>query len=113
MGRDEIIKSPLAETDPVIKNISLDDFIFSQERNKLTFSNQRVLVDGTKALTVSIPYERLPELLKTVVVHIHDPEDFDKTASFMLRVDDLKTSYVGMIGAFYEQKDYKFEVENI
>ncbi len=108
---EEIIKSPISETDPLIKNISLNDFIFSQERKKLTFSNQRVLVDGTKALTVSIPYERLPEVLKTIVVHIHDPEDFDKTASFMLRVDDLKTSYVGTIGAFYDKKNYKFEVE--
>lgn len=110
-GGEEIIKSPLADNDPVIQKLSLADFTFSQERNTLTFSNHRVLVDGTKPLTVSIPYERLPEVLKTIVVHIHDPEDFDKTASFMLRVDDLKTSYAGTVGAFYGQKDYKFEVE--
>jgi hypothetical protein len=95
----------------VIKNISLDDLIFSQERNTLTFSDGRVLVDGTKPLTISIPYESLPEVLKTIVVHVHDPEDFTKTASFLLRVDDLKTMYAGTIGAFYDKKDYKFEVE--
>jgi len=107
----EIEKNPSTDIDPMIKKLSVEDFIFSQERNNLTFSDHRLQIDGTKPLTISIPYERLPEVLKTIVVHVHDPEDFEKTASFLLRVDDLKTAYAGTIGAFRVQKNYKFEVE--
>ena len=110
-GREEsVVISPLFETEPLMQKLLLTDFVFTQEEKETSFSGQAVAVDGAKSLTISILYEKLPEILKTIVVHVRDPKKTDETFSFLLRVDDLKTRYTGTIGAFYDKKDYIFEI---
>ena len=110
-GGEEIVKSPLIETEPLLQKLLLSDFIFTQEKKETYFSGKAVEIDGAKPLTISIPYEKLPEILKTIVVHVRDPQKPDEVFSFLLRVDDFKTRYTGTIGAFYNKKDYIFEVQ--
>lgn len=54
-------------------------------------------IDGTQQFTISIPYEKLPEHLKTILVRVEDSQDSHRTFEFLLRVDAGRTVYTGTI----------------
>ena len=85
---------------PIIQKLSLFDFDFIQDgERKQLFDGDTVLIDGNKNLTVSLDYSKVPEILKSVVVTLSDPQDDTKTFSFLLRVNSEKSRYVATIGA--------------
>jgi hypothetical protein len=80
---------------PEIEELKLEDFDFFQkgirlpliERNKIEFEKE-------EPLTVSIDYEKVPEVLKTIMVTLKKE---GKTFSFFLRVNPEKTVYQAAI----------------
>ena len=56
-------------------------------------------VSVDEEIRFSIPYEELPEHLKTVVVTISDPRDKSRTFSFLLSINAQKTAYEATIGS--------------
>ncbi len=86
-------------THPLIESLSILDFDFIQDGVMLPKTGNRVFIDGSKNLTVSIAYHKLPEVLKTIGVTLIHPEDPESTFSFILRVNEDKTHYVATIGA--------------
>ena len=74
-----------------LKDLSFLDFDFIQQGSKLPVIGGRVEVKPDQPLTVSIDYDKLPEVLKTILVTMRDEEG--KTFSFLLRVDEEKQRY--------------------
>ncbi len=83
--------------DPKIQSLTLEDFLFIQDGKILSSHNGQINIDGEKNLTVILPYDRVPEILKTIGITLHDPEDPAKTFTFLLRVNEDKSGYVATI----------------
>lgn len=112
----EIIKEPFEEfppspeIHPLLEELNLFHIDFIQDGKKIPHINNRVLIDGSKELIISIDYELLPEILKTIGFTIQDPEDSEKTFSFLLRVTDDKSTYRTTLAPFGKGGLYAFDV---
>lgn len=95
--------------DPTKNELKLyfDDLAFTQDGKRLYVDDTgRVYVDGAKQLTVSIPYERLPEHLKTILITLEDARNSKQTFSFLLRVDEARTVYTGTLAPLGVDGDF-------
>lgn len=107
---DEFPPAPEIDLDPLFEKLSLLLIDFIQDGKKIPHTDNRVNIDGSKDLTISIDYERLPEILKTVAFTIADPEDQSRTFSFLLRVTPDKKTYRTTIAPFVKGGVYEFDV---
>ena len=80
--------------------LSFDDVGVFQDGALLPHEGNVVYIDGARQFTVSIPYEKLPEHLKTILVRVGDSRDSKRTFEFLLRVDVGRTVYTGTIAPF-------------
>jgi hypothetical protein len=102
---------PAPSVHPVIRALTLLDFDFIQEgQAKPFFEGETVLIDGGKNLTMSLDYNKVPEVLKTILVTLSDPEDSTQTFSFLLRVNDEKTKYQATIGPLGKSGKYEVKI---
>lgn len=103
---------PLEEIDPTRNEIALsfDDIIFTQEGVRIPMLDGAVDVDGSKQLTIAIPYDRVPEHLKTILVIIGEPNDPEKTFQFLLRVNADRTFYTSTLAPFGTWGEYPISV---
>lgn len=106
---DSLPKAP--SVDPRIQGLTFADFDFIQDGKKInTTGTADVLVNGLKNLTIKIDYDKIPEVLKSIVVTMKDPEDKNKVFSFLLRVNEEKTAYVATIAPFGRQGLYSTRI---
>ncbi len=104
---DPIHSFPKVENpDPAFEFLSLKDFAFIQEGVKRTIVGNTVSVHSQKQLTISLPYNAVPEVLKTIAVTLVHPTDRRNTFTFLLRVDKEKTEYTATIDALKENGNY-------
>ncbi|QQR64962.1 hypothetical protein IPH92_00040 [Candidatus Kaiserbacteria bacterium] len=94
--------TPLGEpgiVDPVQNEIRLafDDIRFIQEGVTLHAVDGVVALDGAKQLTIAIPYELMPEHLKTILVVLGDGTNPERTFQFLLRVNKEHTLYTSTL----------------
>jgi hypothetical protein len=74
-----------------IGKLNLNDFDFIQAGNRVSVpGTEKINADQIKPITISIPYEQVPEVLKTMMVTL---QKGGKTFSFLLRVNKEKTKY--------------------
>lgn len=106
-------KSVLFELGSEIGGIAISDFVFTQNGKEVNSYGTAIVVDGNKPITISLPYDSLPEILKTIILHVQDPENPNETASFLLRANEEKTNYESAIGAFERFGMSKFSIEVI
>jgi len=86
---------PEREIPEEIRRLTLDDFDFIQEGEKLNLIRGRLIrVDPEKPLTISIDYEKVPEVLKTIMVTLKKD---NKSFSFLLKIDEEKGRYYSII----------------
>lgn len=85
---------PLAP-DEYLLPLSLEDLLFEQDGKTLPYKNGEVHVDGSKLLHILLPYDLLPEHLKSIVMTFQDEEG--KKFSFLLRVNDDRTFYTAAV----------------
>ncbi len=85
--------------DPTQNEIKLDfaDVLFSQENVFLQNDMGSIIVDGSKQLTVAIPYENMPMHLKTIMVTLRTSEEPQKQFTFLLRANAEKTQYTATL----------------
>ncbi len=96
---------------PVIESLSFIDFDFIQDGKRITtLSGKNVAIDGSKNLTVSLDYKKIPEVLKSIVVTLRHPSDSTKIFSFLLRVNEEKTAYVATIGPLGDSGTYGVDI---
>lgn len=80
---------------PEIEKLTLKDFDFIQEGEKIPLIEEKIIkVKSEKSLTVSIDYEKVPEVLKTIMITL---EKDGKFFSFLLRINPEKTVYEAII----------------
>jgi len=91
-------------------DFSFDDLIFSQDGKVLLNNNGTVDVDGTKKLTISIPYEIMPQHLKTIVVDVVRGKDDSDVGSYLLRADDNLEYYTTTLASFSDNGYYNLNV---
>lgn len=77
--------------------LSFDDIRFIQEGIELPIMNDRVEIDGAKQLTIALPYTRVPEHLKTILVVLGDSTDEERTFQFLLRANTERTAYTSTL----------------
>jgi hypothetical protein len=70
---------------------------FYQDDVKLTPNRGAVTIQGGQHLTIAIPYDTLPEHLKTILVSIIPATDREKELNFLLRVNKEKTAYTARL----------------
>ncbi len=93
---DNLPKAPFVH--PAIEALNFWDFDFIQDGKKINIPTiSQVKIDGNKNLTISIGYEKIPEVLKSIIVTLKDPEDPKKVFSFILKVNKEKTLYTATI----------------
>jgi hypothetical protein len=98
---------------PVISGLTLNDVIFTQlgeREERLVEKNGIVRMNGEKDLRVSIPYGALPEVLKTIIITVEDPNNPGKISSVLLRINARKTFYEGVLQRFGEAGDFPFMI---
>ncbi|MEK7478229.1 MAG: carboxypeptidase-like regulatory domain-containing protein, partial [Patescibacteria group bacterium] len=102
----------VAPTDEKIRILSIKRFIFSQpgERDKTFDEGSSVSINGSKGLTISIAYNLMPEILKTIGVTIYDPDDPHKSFSFLLKLNGNKTTYEATIAPLRQDGTYKVSI---
>jgi len=93
---DNLPKAPFVH--PIIEALNFWDYDFIQDGKKInTPYISNVNIDGEKNLTISIGYNKIPEVLKSIIVTLKDPEDPKKVFSFILKVNKEKTLYSATI----------------
>ena len=101
------------ELDPTQNEIGIlfKDIIFIQGSVKLPVSDEgNVFIDGAQQFTIQIPYERLPEHLKTILVTLRDPIDTKKSFGFLLKVNKEKTAYESILAPLGRSGEYAVEL---
>jgi hypothetical protein len=79
-----------------IEKLNLNDFDFIQEGKKIVQKDGHFDFKEGMPLTASIVYEKVPEVLKTIMVTLTQGE---KVFSFLLRINKDKTRYEASIAA--------------
>lgn len=79
---------------PEIEKITINEFDFIQEEKKILPIEGKIQLKPEKPLTNSIDYEKVPEVLKTIMITL---EKDKKTFSFLLRINKEKTRYEAII----------------
>lgn len=97
-------------TSPEIKKLSILDFDFIQRGKEISFAGSSVNIDGGENLKISLDYEKVPEVLKTIGITLRDPDDSGKTFSFLLRVNSGKTAYEAIIAPLEKSGQYLLEI---
>lgn len=93
-----------------IEEITLDDFDFIWRGEKLPLiEKEKIRVEAEEPLTITIDYDRVPEVLKTMMVTLEKPVspaageaaiisgEKKKTFSFLLRINQEKTAYLATL----------------
>lgn len=102
-------------SDPLIRSLATGDFLFIQpnEPTQSLVSGGRVRVNGGKNLTIFLPYEKVPETLKTIGVTMFDPYDSRKSFSFLLRINSDKSGYTATIAPLGRDGNYRVVIHII
>lgn len=79
---------------PEIEKLTLDDFDFIQGGEKVPIIEGKIEIRPGALQTISIDYEKVPEVLKTIMVTM---EKDGKFFSFLLRINKEKTAYLATL----------------
>jgi len=99
-----------ATPDPQIEKLNILDFNFIQEDRNIVFTGGTVEIDSSKSLKVSIDYDKVPDVLKTITVTLEDPNDSARKFSFLLKVNANKTAYEANIAPLGKSGKYPLRI---
>ncbi len=77
--------------------LTLNDVLLVQGQRRFTLDELEQSLHGSQPFTISIPYDRLPEHLKAIVVTMRHPIETDKRFQFLLRPNQRLTLYEATI----------------
>ena len=96
-----------------ILRLSIHGVIFMQPEKsteRLMVKNGSLRVDGANNISIAIPYEMLPDVLKTIIITIIDPNNNNKASLYLLSVNPKKTAFEAIIPAFRGGGEYPFTI---
>lgn len=79
---------------PEVEKLDLKDFDFIQKGVRIFETEGNIDIQEKEPLTISIDYEKVPEVLKTIMVTLQKD---NKTFSFLLRINQEKTAYLASL----------------
>jgi hypothetical protein len=83
---------------PEIKKLELQDFDFIQDFHEIVLEQEiKIKAKQREPLTISIDYEKVPEVLKTMMVTLKTTGQEEKFFSFLLKINKEKTKYMATI----------------
>lgn len=100
----------IKNVDPSISSLKLNDFDFIQKGKKLFDIDNTVTIDGSENLTISLDYNKVAEILKTIAITLVDPSDSEKVFPFLLRVNKDKTAYEATIAPLGKSGKYEMKI---
>lgn len=89
-------------------SLALTDLVFMQEGEVVAMNRGTVHIDGAKELTIMLPYDRVPEHLKTILMTLRDSDG--KEFSFLLRINREKTAYTALLAPFGISDDFSMRI---
>lgn len=95
------VELPPREESPYAQPLSFRDLVFYQDGKEIPFIGSEVALKGDRPFSVEMPYGRLPEHLKTIMITLADSENKSQTFSFLLRVDEAKGAYSATIDSLH------------
>ncbi len=102
---------PEGQVDPKIGGLSLADFRFVQNGQEVPFVDGYVAIDADSPVTIYIPYSKVPEILKSIIVTLEE-KDGD-VASFLLRVNKDKSAYAAVVDSFRRSAEFNLSIDII
>lgn len=78
------------EGDPLF---GLETIVFEQDNVLLEKKGTTIAIDGSKQLTIKVPYDVVPEHLKSIVVTLYEGHRDGPSFSFLLRANDERSFY--------------------
>ncbi len=97
-SEEQIITGP-----PEVEQIVLNDFEFIQNGQRILPSGESIKIQGDEPLTILIGYQKVPEVLKTIMVTLKKDT---KSFSFLLRINQEKTAYLASLAPLSESGTY-------
>ena len=97
----------------ITEKLSLYDLIFTQlglKEETLAIKNGVVRTNGDFPVRVSLPSDKLPDSLTTIAISIEDPKGKSAAASYLLRINESKTAFEGVVPAFGAPGKYAFTI---
>lgn len=105
--KDPFVDLPVSkEKYTLLDKLKFSDFKFSQKNNVSIVRDGSVSVSNDENFKVSIGYDKLPEVLKTIGVTLKHKDDENKIFSFLLRVNKDKTAYEAVIAPIDDAGKY-------
>jgi len=99
---------PPEEVPPEIEKLSFNDFDFWKGDNKIVLEEgKEIEVEPGDILRISIDYDKLPEVLKSIMVTLRKKEE---SFSFLLRKKTKKTKYEAVFSATEEPGLYNLDL---
>lgn len=91
--------APAEIIDPSLNviNFTFQKLHFMQDGEVVPIDGDTIYIDGSKQLTISIPYDALPMHLKTILVVLKNEAEPEKKFSFLIRTNDAKTEYTATL----------------
>ncbi len=88
-------------------DLQFEDLEFYQEGEEILSTDTVVSVDGTKSLTVSLPYDLVPEHLKTITITVADGLE---RHTFLLRINKERSAYTSTLAPIGRSGDFPVTV---
>lgn len=91
--------APAEIIDPSLNviNFTFQKLHFMQDGEVVPIDGNTIYIDGSKQLTISIPYDALPMHLKTILVVLKNEAEPEKKFSFLIRANEAKTEYTATL----------------
>jgi chitodextrinase len=106
--------TPVVPSEPPPSNdiaLNFSDLIITQNGHPLLHDDSgRIIIDGAESFTIALPYERVPENLKTILVTLTHPERSLEVFSFLLRANRDQTAYTATVAPLGEAGKYPLTV---
>lgn len=101
--------TPTSSPDTTLEALNFNDLEFVQN-SKIRHGYQSLIdIDPNQPFTIRLPYQSVPEHLKTITITLVDPGDSALTFAFLLRINERKTHYEATIGALGRQGEYPLQ----
>lgn len=115
------LEPKLVPAPPEVEKIKISDFDFIFQGKKLPLIGEKTIeVKTGEPLTISIDYEKVPEVLKTIMVTLEQParnsfgiadaSGDGKFFSFLLRINKEKTKYLATLMPPEDSGDYPLTI---
>lgn len=90
-----------------IENDFLKALTIVQDGIARSVDGVRVQIASDRGFTLSLPASAVPHVLKTIIVTMRDPQNFNKTFSFLLRINKAGDAYEARIGALGQEGSFE------